>query len=124
MAGRGCPFRCTFCDWGQATHSRVHELPGARVERELAWLAERKVPYLYLVDANFGIRRRDEDITRATGELARAHRGVHQRAQGAGRGVPQLTLGLVPRILRRNSAYREVTQCVVVIFLKWPVLRR
>jgi radical SAM superfamily enzyme YgiQ (UPF0313 family) len=70
---RGCPFACTFCDWGQATHSRVHELPGARVERELAWLAERKVPYLYLVDANFGIRRRDEDITRAIGELARSH---------------------------------------------------
>lgn len=70
---RGCPFACTFCDWGQATHSRVHELPAARVERELAWLAERKVPYLYLVDANFGIRRRDEDITRTIGELARRH---------------------------------------------------
>ena len=70
---RGCPFACTFCDWGQATHSRVHELPGARVERELAWLAERKVPYLYLVDANFGIRRRDEDLTRTIGALARAH---------------------------------------------------
>lgn len=70
---RGCPFACTFCDWGQATHSRVHELPGARVERELAWLAEHKVPYLYLVDANFGIRRRDEDITRTIGELARRH---------------------------------------------------
>jgi len=70
---RGCPFACTFCDWGQATQSRVHELPGARVERELAWLAERKIPYLYIVDANFGIRRRDEDLTRKIGELARSH---------------------------------------------------
>ena len=51
---RGCPFACTFCDRGQATQSRVHELPGERVTHELTWLAERGVPYLYLVDANFG----------------------------------------------------------------------
>ena len=70
---RGCPFACTFCDWGQATQSRVHELPGERVTRELTWLAERGVPYLYLVDANFGIRRRDVEITRTIGELARKH---------------------------------------------------
>jgi radical SAM superfamily enzyme YgiQ (UPF0313 family) len=70
---RGCPFACTFCDWGQATQSRVHELPGERVTHELTWLAERGVPYLYLVDANFGIRRRDVEITRTIGELARAH---------------------------------------------------
>jgi hypothetical protein len=70
---RGCPFACTFCDWGQATQSRVHELPGERVTRELTWLAERGVPYLYLVDANFGIRRRDVEITRTIGELARVH---------------------------------------------------
>jgi hypothetical protein len=70
---RGCPFACTFCDWGQAIHSRVHELPAARVEAELAWLARRKVPYLYLVDANFGIRQRDADLTRSIGRLAREH---------------------------------------------------
>ncbi|MFN0252329.1 MAG: radical SAM protein [Kofleriaceae bacterium] len=70
---RGCPFACTFCDWGQATQSKVNELPLERVERELAWLAERGVPYLYLVDANFGIRRRDEELTRTIGKLARMH---------------------------------------------------
>jgi hypothetical protein len=68
---RGCPFACTFCDWGQAIHSRVHELPAARIEEELAWIAGRGVPYLYLVDANFGIRQRDVEITRAIGRLAR-----------------------------------------------------
>ena len=70
---RGCPFACTFCDWGQATQSRVHELPADRVERELAWIAERRVPYLYIVDANFGIRRRDVELTEAIGRLARTH---------------------------------------------------
>lgn len=66
---RGCPFSCSFCDWGQATESRVNELPMERVLGELEWAAKRGVPYVYLVDANFGIRRRDEDITRHLGAL-------------------------------------------------------
>lgn len=67
---RGCPFSCSFCDWGQATESRVNELPMERVLGELEWAARRGVQYVYLVDANFGIRRRDEDITRHLGELS------------------------------------------------------
>lgn len=70
---RGCPFACTFCDWGQATHSKVNELPSERIERELDWIAERGVAYLYLVDANFGIRRRDVEITQAIGRRAQRH---------------------------------------------------
>lgn len=68
---RGCPFSCSFCDWGQATESRVNELPLERVLGELEWAAKRRVPYVYLVDANFGIRKRDEDITRHLGTLKR-----------------------------------------------------
>lgn len=59
---RGCPFACTFCDWGQATQSRVNELPLERVMAELRWAAQRRFPYFYLIDANFGIRRRDTEI--------------------------------------------------------------
>lgn len=69
---RGCPFACTFCDWGQATQSRVNELPLERIERELAWIGERSIAYLYLVDANFGIRPRDVEITKAIGRVAQA----------------------------------------------------
>ena len=67
---RGCPFSCAFCDWGQATQSKVNELPSDRIERELAWIGERRVPYLYLVDANFGIRRRDVEITESIGRAS------------------------------------------------------
>jgi hypothetical protein len=66
---RGCPFACTFCDWGQAVASRVNELPLERVHGELAWIAARKIPYVYIVDANYGMRRRDLDIVREIGRL-------------------------------------------------------
>jgi hypothetical protein len=66
---RGCPFACTFCDWGQAIASRVNEVPLERVQRELEWIAARRISYLYIVDANYGIRRRDLEIIHRIGEL-------------------------------------------------------
>ncbi|MBK8995135.1 MAG: radical SAM protein [Myxococcales bacterium] len=65
---RGCPFACTFCDWGQAIQSRVRELPRERLEGELDWIAAQGIPYLYIVDANYGIRKRDLAIVRGIGE--------------------------------------------------------
>jgi hypothetical protein len=66
---RGCPFACTFCDWGQAIASKVNEVPIDRLQHELEWIASRRIPYLYLVDANFGIRKRDPEIIRRIGEI-------------------------------------------------------
>ena len=66
---RGCPFACTFCDWGQAVASPVHELPLERLHGELAWIGERRVPYVYIVDANYGMRRRDVEIVREIGRV-------------------------------------------------------
>ncbi len=66
---RGCPFACTFCDWGQATRSRVHELPLDRVQAEIEWMAAHRIAYIYFVDANFGIRPRDVGITRMLADV-------------------------------------------------------
>ena len=68
---RGCPFSCSFCDWGQATQSRVHELPMERVLGELEWIAARRIPFVYIIDANFGIRKRDVAIVEAIAALKR-----------------------------------------------------
>jgi radical SAM superfamily enzyme YgiQ (UPF0313 family) len=70
---RGCPFTCTFCDWGQAVHTRVHELPLERVHAELEWIARHGLPFVYIADANFGIRPRDRGIVQHLGELRRVH---------------------------------------------------
>src|SRR5205814_7166466 len=66
---RGYHFACNFCDWGQAIASKVNEVPLERLQQELEWIAARRIPYLYLVDANFGIRKRDPEIIRRIAEL-------------------------------------------------------
>jgi radical SAM superfamily enzyme YgiQ (UPF0313 family) len=59
---RGCPFRCTFCDWGSATAAKVTKFGEDRLFREVDWFAQKKIEYIFCCDANFGIQKRDVDI--------------------------------------------------------------
>lgn len=59
---RGCPFRCTFCDWGSATAGKVTKFGEDRLYREVDWFAKSKIEYIFCCDANFGIQKRDVDI--------------------------------------------------------------
>lgn len=61
---RGCPYACTFCDWGGTTYSKVRRFGLERVVAELEWAADRPVAYVVCADANFGIFR-DRDIALA-----------------------------------------------------------
>jgi radical SAM superfamily enzyme YgiQ (UPF0313 family) len=59
---RGCPYGCTFCDWGSATLQKIYQFSMERVSQEIEWVAKQKVPILWIADANFGIFDRDVAI--------------------------------------------------------------
>ena len=59
---RGCPFACSFCDWGSATASKVGAYSWARIAAEIEWLAKNGIHHLFVCDANFGILPRDVEI--------------------------------------------------------------
>ena len=52
---RGCPFACTFCDWGSLTQSKIKKFNLEKVFAELDWVAKNKIEYIYIADANFGV---------------------------------------------------------------------
>jgi len=61
---RGCPFQCTFCDWGSLTYAKIRKFPIEKVFEELEWIAHNKIDYLSIADANFGVfYDRDMEIT-------------------------------------------------------------
>lgn len=61
---RGCPFKCTFCDWGSVTYDKVKRFPMPKVFQEIEWLGENKIEYIFIADANFGMfKERDMEIT-------------------------------------------------------------
>jgi hypothetical protein len=70
---RGCPYGCTFCDWGSATQSRIRKFDLGRVFAELEWCATNKVKQVFVADANFGIFERDVEIAEKVAELKVEH---------------------------------------------------
>jgi radical SAM superfamily enzyme YgiQ (UPF0313 family) len=60
---RGCPYACTFCDWGSLTYSKVKKFELERVFQELEWIGKNKCGFVTVTDANFGIFiERDDQI--------------------------------------------------------------
>lgn len=59
---RGCPFGCSFCDWGSATASKVHFFGMERLKQEFEWFARHKIDIVNCNDANFGMFKRDLEI--------------------------------------------------------------
>jgi|TARA_R110000796_G_scaffold98538_2_gene206034 radical SAM superfamily enzyme YgiQ (UPF0313 family) len=61
---RGCPFQCTFCDWGGTTFSKIKKFNLQRITDEIEWFGRNEVELITNADANFGIfKDRDTDIT-------------------------------------------------------------
>lgn len=66
---RGCPFSCTYCDWGSTTQSRVYQFGMERLYREVDWFAEQHIDFVFCCDANYGILPRDLEITNHVAEV-------------------------------------------------------
>ena len=74
---RGCPFSCTFCDWGAATASKVYQFDIERLYLEVDWFADHHIDFVFCCDANFGILPRDLDLARYVADKKRATKYPH-----------------------------------------------
>ena len=52
---RGCPYQCTFCDWGSLTNSKMTNFSDEKLYAEIEWFGKNKITYIDCCDANFGI---------------------------------------------------------------------
>jgi radical SAM superfamily enzyme YgiQ (UPF0313 family) len=61
---RGCPYGCTFCDWGSATNQKIRVFELERVKQEIDWIGRNKIRVMWIADANYGLYDRDIEISR------------------------------------------------------------
>ncbi len=61
---RGCPYGCTFCDWGSATNQKIRKFDLDRVKDEIDWIGRNRIRVLWIADANYGLYDRDIDISK------------------------------------------------------------
>jgi len=60
---RGCPYSCTFCDIGDDYWNKITKFELDRIYKEIDWMAEKKIEYVSMCDSNWGMLKRDKDIT-------------------------------------------------------------
>jgi radical SAM superfamily enzyme YgiQ (UPF0313 family) len=91
---RGCPYGCTFCDWGSATLQKIRNFDLNRVKAEIDWVARHRIKILWVADANFGIIDRDieiaDHISRSRKECGYPHQVVVNYAKNATKRVAEI----------------------------------
>jgi len=61
---RGCPYYCSYCDWGISARKKLKTFSLDRVKSEMDYVSKKTVrsPWWVIADASFGILKRDIDI--------------------------------------------------------------
>lgn len=65
---RGCPNQCAYCDWG-LLKSKTRLFPIERIRKEIKWMSDNKIAFVWGADANFGMFKRDIEIAKELAEV-------------------------------------------------------
>lgn len=79
---RGCPYHCTFCDWGGLQGTKLFSFGLDRLRREIEWFGANQIEYVYGADANFGIFERDIELARHLARTKIASGGYPDKFRG------------------------------------------
>ena len=68
-SNRGCPYQCTYCDWGGAIEDKIAQFNLESLYGDIEWFGRHQINYVFCADANFGILKRDVKIARKLAEV-------------------------------------------------------
>lgn len=98
---RGCPYSCSFCDWGSATMSKVRQFSPERVTDELHFLTHTlRPPFVFLADANFGILPRDVEIAKQLTDYMRETGSPAAIYYSSAKNNPERTVAIAKEFIR------------------------
>ncbi len=105
---RGCPYSCTFCDWGSNIMAKVKTFDTGRLVSEIEWFAIHKIDLLYNCDANYGLFKRDIDLTQKMADIKAKH-GFPNRFRAAYAKNSNDTVYQIAKILHASDMNKGIT---------------
>lgn len=105
---RGCPYSCSFCDWGSNVMAKLKKFPTERLTAEFEWFAAHKIDLLYNCDANYGIFDRDFELTEAMASL-KARTGFPNKFRAAYAKNSDDKVYRIAQVLHRAGMNKGVT---------------
>jgi putative methyltransferase len=104
---RGCPFRCSFCDWGSSTMSNVRRFAPERVSAELEWFGQHGVSVLFLADANFGMFPEDVELGRRVADTFRKYGCPASFSYNTAKNKPAPSVAISRALFDSGMAYKH-----------------
>ena len=105
---RGCPFKCSYCDWGSSTMSKVRRFDMERVRSEAEWFGKMHVSFVMLADANFGMLPRDVDITDLLIESNGRHGYPRYLSYNTAKNNPERTVQIARKLVSSGLAASHI----------------
>jgi radical SAM superfamily enzyme YgiQ (UPF0313 family) len=105
---RGCPFSCTYCDWGSAIASKIGLFQMEQLSADLEWFGANQIDMVFCADANFGILKRDLEIAKQLAQVYKRYGYPHTFHQQTAKNSPDRTWDL-HQILSQAGIFSEVT---------------
>ncbi|MGZ5441900.1 MAG: B12-binding domain-containing radical SAM protein [Thermoanaerobaculia bacterium] len=105
---RGCPFSCSYCDWGSSTMSKVRRFDMERVRAEAEWFGKMKVGFIMLADANFGMLPRDLEIADLIIDSNRTHGFPAYFSYNTAKNNPERTVEIARRFVSSGLASSHI----------------
>ena len=59
---RGCPYSCSYCEWGGGTSTKVIVKDLENIRNDFSYFKDLNVGSVFITDANYGILKQDVDI--------------------------------------------------------------
>lgn len=102
---RGCPYSCTFCDWGSLTYNKVKKFNLDRVFAEMDWIGEH-CGYVTITDANFGMFvERDDRIIDKLIEVQKRWMKVKNFSITWAKNQKNEVVNIVAKLIRESPFY-------------------
>lgn len=105
---RGCPYHCAFCYWGAATNDRVYQFSQERVFEEIDWIGRAGIYDLQLADANWGMLKRDIEISQHIINTAKKYGTPAFVFYSSAKNQPQKVLEIVDRFHKAGIVTGQV----------------
>lgn len=106
---RGCPFKCTFCDWGQTTQGKVKKFAMCRVHEDLLWCAKNDIDFLTNADANFGaFADRDMEIVEYLVSLNKKYGAPRKFGTSWHKNQNEKILAIADKLCKNNLMWKYI----------------
>jgi radical SAM superfamily enzyme YgiQ (UPF0313 family) len=74
---RGCPYECVFCEWGGGIGGKVIRKSMEYILEDLNWIPQAGIQQIALLDANYGIYKEDEEVSKYIEEMKKVFELPH-----------------------------------------------